>query len=152
MTPRPPRSTRTDTVLPYTTLFLSDGAREVGEGTRLAGAEVEQPADRRIVEQPQHRLDAVADPDEVAQLAAVGIVGMVRAEQPGRLAAAELAEEVPGDARLAALVVLVGTVDVEELEAGPLRRRLTVARGRILGEAAQHPAVDRKSTRLNSSH
>src|SRR3546814_5786096 len=29
-----------------------------------------------------------------------------------------------------------------ELEAGPLRRRLTVARGRILGEAAQHPAVE----------
>src|SRR3546814_13559681 len=40
MTPRPPRSTRTDTLFPYTTLFrsLADIAAEIGRG-RAAVAE-----------------------------------------------------------------------------------------------------------------
>src|SRR3546814_3697398 len=91
------------------------------EAARLAGADVEQAADARMIEQPQHHVDAVADPDEVAKLPAVGVIRVVRLEQLRRLALAELAEQVPGDARLAALVVLVGAIDVEELEARPLR-------------------------------
>src|SRR3546814_14040639 len=33
---RPPRSTRTDTLVPYTTLFRSDGGCAVGTGQRVA--------------------------------------------------------------------------------------------------------------------
>src|SRR3546814_12018878 len=39
MIPRPPRSTRTDTLFPYTTLFLS-GALEIGHRVRLAPDDV----------------------------------------------------------------------------------------------------------------
>src|SRR3546814_287716 len=63
-------------------------------------------------------------------------------EQLRRLAVAELAEQVPGDARLAALVVLVGAIDVEELEARPLRRCPRPIRGRLLGDPPRHPAVE----------
>src|SRR3546814_17582262 len=35
MIPLPPRSTRTDTLLPYTTLFRSDGERGLAEGCLL---------------------------------------------------------------------------------------------------------------------
>src|SRR3546814_17524866 len=34
---RPPRSTRTDTLFPYTTLFRSDNARQIQQGTLESG-------------------------------------------------------------------------------------------------------------------
>src|SRR3546814_18867657 len=94
-----------------------------------------------MIEQPQHHVDAVADPDEVAKLPAVGVIRVVRLEQLRRLALAELAAQVPGAARLAALVVLVGAIDVEELEARPLRRYPRPIRGRLLGDPPRHPAA-----------
>src|SRR3546814_7696639 len=51
---RPPRSTRTDTLFPYTTLFRS----EIGAENPLAGLP-EQPPEARpddALERPQHRL------------------------------------------------------------------------------------------------
>src|SRR3546814_6406013 len=48
---RPPRSTRTDTLLPYTTLFRSDRVRErpriLGELRRAQHADILDPLDRR---------------------------------------------------------------------------------------------------------
>src|SRR3546814_15421694 len=42
---RPPRSTRTDTLFPYTTLFRSDAARDLYDPTEKALAEREEPED-----------------------------------------------------------------------------------------------------------
>src|SRR3546814_15313078 len=94
---RPPISTRTDTLFPYTTLFRSDHA---GAGFRM------QPLDRRA-----HRLERRQD--LVIQLG------------PDRAAQAGIAEEAGGDRSEVAIALL----------AHRLRR-----------------FVDRKSTRLNSSH
>src|SRR3546814_13479555 len=50
MIPRPPRSTRNDTLFPYTTLFRSNGgkgARESGRGARGKG-QVEIIPERRV--------------------------------------------------------------------------------------------------------
>ena len=47
---------------------VADRVRQVEIAARLPGAEVEQPARRRRVEQPQHHVHHVADPDEVAPL------------------------------------------------------------------------------------
>src|SRR3546814_2729623 len=59
---RPPRSTRTDTLFPYTTLFRSDAllatqARIAGEPALAAGLDplVERFADQRIVAVTSHR-------------------------------------------------------------------------------------------------
>src|SRR3546814_6812137 len=42
---RPPRSTRTDTLVPYTTLFRSDLADDAGSGRRRAGPLFDVPDD-----------------------------------------------------------------------------------------------------------
>src|SRR3546814_20974081 len=52
---RPPRSTRTDTLFPYTTLFRSEGVHllvAVGVGQPRAGAEAGGLADEVLVEHP----------------------------------------------------------------------------------------------------
>src|SRR3546814_12544069 len=78
---RPPRSTRTDTLFPYTTLFRSKVARghgrREGEGrlvTRLveAGPEAAGVGCLELGEQPAHRL-------------AADIVGIIEREKPVRL-------------------------------------------------------------------
>src|SRR3546814_10991704 len=63
---RPPRSTRTDTLFPYTTLFRSDrgrvdaGERERGEEDRLPDGEpgaqrgVEKPAEAHLLRDGRH--------------------------------------------------------------------------------------------------
>src|SRR3546814_15393602 len=43
MIQRPPRSTRTDTLFPYTTLFRADPAIEVGAGPRIGIAQIVLP-------------------------------------------------------------------------------------------------------------
>src|SRR3546814_2514626 len=69
---RPPRSTRTDTLFPYTTLFRSDGKifaerrlreapllRPHGLGRRPDRGEGEQPADRPAESREAERIDIV---------------------------------------------------------------------------------------------
>src|SRR5690606_41938885 len=85
-----------------------------------------------------------------------GIVRVVRAEQADRLARLNLGPDLGDDRLHAALVALVRTIDVEELQPGPLGRRL-VAIGLTHGILVEQIfriaiGVDRKSTRLNSSH
>src|SRR3546814_19140811 len=118
---RPPRSTRTATLFPYTTLFRSLGVALVRHGERLG----------------------VGD----------GVHGE-RGGRPGveRLVLADLVEDqaVHGEGSAGAPVargeLVAGAVDGAELlvaelfDGGP--------RGEFRGE----PGVDRKSTRLNSSH
>src|SRR5207244_3568436 len=96
-----------------------DRARKVGEAPRLAAADVVEAGQRLLPAHPQHGLDAVADPDEIPQLAAIGVVGAMRAEQTRLLAGTEPLMDLPGDADLAGLVIFVRAVDVEELEPGP---------------------------------
>src|SRR3546814_20807808 len=78
---RPPRSTRTDTLFPYTTLFRSD-----------AGAQVEVGDEARLVE-----FRAVAG----SGLADVGNGGFARLEDSGVVAARPLIDK--GEVRSAAL-------------------------------------------------
>src|SRR3546814_11086537 len=61
MLPRPPSSTRTDTLLPYTTLFRSDHVNE-----RLAELDIDARIDHRTLEaqgidlEPQHKIGPAA--------------------------------------------------------------------------------------------
>src|SRR3546814_10322344 len=67
---RPPRSTRTDTLFPYTTLFRSEEAREAVEPSASAGDErsaedEQQVPDDAAGERSAHDLrEAVVDRDE----------------------------------------------------------------------------------------
>src|SRR3546814_5697527 len=75
---RPPRSTRTDTLFPYTTLFRSDKqVLELLEGGGVEPALDEQPGD--AVDQPARRLgQAVAQPGEPALLLRLSRLGAHR--------------------------------------------------------------------------
>src|SRR5579883_772875 len=121
------------------------GGGELGEAARPSRADVEEPVDPLVAPQPQHHVDAVAHIDEVAALAAIGIVGAVRAEEPRRLAAAKPRHEFGDEAHHLALVSLIGAVDIEEFEAGPMRRagraRFDEAGDAPVGEVLR-PAID----------
>src|SRR5690606_13539864 len=76
---------------------------QIQEAAGLAAADVEQPGNLGLLAEPQQHGDAIVDMDEVAQLPTVGVVGAVRLEEPRRLAAPDLLEEMPGDGSLSAL-------------------------------------------------
>src|SRR3546814_10335300 len=104
---RPPRSTRTDTLFPYTTLFRSAEGRG-GEPVQIVGepaldARADRGIARRILAREQRR--GARDLDDLQ-----------RVDHPDRAA------RIDADDRLR--VVEIGV----------------------------HPRLDRKSTRLNSSH
>src|SRR3546814_12889850 len=127
---RPPRSTRTDTLFPYTTLFRSEQARAQEAARRLA--EKEQ-AQTLLREQAAWELERQRD--EVARTAA-------RREAERRESDRRAAEQQAAE-KLAAK-----------------QREEAVARDKIASElhpiktpSPRYPiAADRKSTRLNSSH
>src|SRR3546814_7767590 len=110
---RPPRSTRTDTLFPYTTLFRSDLAGHV-----IVGEENQAP-------------DAVGDRDLMESFAAK--------RGPDR----NPEQDHRGDRSL------------DPFRETKDRRRCAQHYGCALGTAERHPwvgEIDRKSTRLNSSH
>src|SRR3546814_3485086 len=124
----PPRSTLTDTLFPYTPLFRSVPAERAGEDPAAAAEGVERPDDAMLAPEAQHR--------EVGEeQAAAG-----------------------GDAQQAAQQI-GGTTPGAASPPPQIERRLDVA-GAIpasqkpaeTGAARRHGVVDRKSTRLNSSH
>src|SRR3546814_1441346 len=82
---RPPRSTRTDTLVPYTTLFRSTEREEAAVGARL----VDRARERRACQQPLAIGDHVAE----RRVDAVRPVGI---EQERRGAAVGEAEVVAG--------------------------------------------------------
>src|SRR3546814_1663785 len=121
---RPPRSTRTDTLVPYTTLFRAGAAEQV-DGPDVGGV------------LPPHQLEPV--PDDLAPLGQQGLqVGL-----DAVLLEAGLDTEVVGGVAHQLLdgdLELVATLGSHQ----PVRHAVVVRR---LGDRA-----DRKSTRLNSSH
>src|SRR3546814_2123437 len=120
---RPPRSTRTDTLFPYTTLFRSD---RVEREQRIAGEVHLRHQARRDAGAEQREVDVVGPPGIGVVAPGIG-AGLHRIEAVDTLCvgdAASAAEEVGIERR----VVLVRLMDV--------------AAG----------GVDRKSPRLNSSH
>src|SRR3546814_19597250 len=65
---RPPRSTRTDTLFPYTTLFRSIVGQHLGVEGRLLARGIG-------VEMPAHRLDLLGDCARAAALGALEQIG-----------------------------------------------------------------------------
>src|SRR3546814_806035 len=167
---RPPRSTRTDTLFPYTTLFRSDpdGWSDYGQ-CLLQNGEVAHAVDvlRRAARlAPRH---ALAQHNLGLALASQG--GAAHAEAAFRRATAE--EPTLGGAwhHLAQIVYERDPTGAERLMATAVRLMPGYALARMhhaamlegvgrCAEAAQarmaavarEPTLDRKSTRLNSSH
>src|SRR3546814_3129528 len=125
---RPPRSTRTDTLFPYTTLFRSDG-REGLHGDQ----EAHRAGGRAVRHQPHHQglrrvaIDAAFGYLGMFRPAAIALLLLVFACAPPVVAQSPATAAQPAD-DAAAL-----EAKVQEVE------RLAVT-------------ADRKSTRLNSSH
>ena len=116
---------------------IADGVGEVQIAARLAGADIEQPVHTRRVQQPEHHVDDIANPDEVPLLLAVGQIRLVGAEQAHRQPLGQFVVFDLHDRNHRALVVLVRAVDVEELQAGPLRRP-----GGAIGQVTRHQAIE----------
>src|SRR3546814_7074307 len=121
---RPPRSTRTDTLVPYTTRFRSQDAvrvlRKIGIARPDIGADIG-------AAEAIDRLLGITDEEERAGTDREG--APVCARDPGR----RLAAEAPEDFRLKRVCILE-LIDKD------------------VGEAGGEGPSDRKSTRLNSSH
>src|SRR5690606_5748314 len=100
-----------------------DRARDVFEAARLPGSQVEDPAYLPLPQEPRDDLRAVADVHEVPKLAAVRISRIVRLEQCDRLVGRRHGKLLSDDALHRPLMVFVRTIDVEELQPDPLRRR-----------------------------
>src|SRR3546814_18550600 len=74
MIPRPPRSTRTDTLFPYTTLFRSlRGVRLAADLDRLP-VDILRPPERELDQPgPHRRVGHLVDQDEPAQIPIIAI-------------------------------------------------------------------------------
>src|SRR3546814_13668179 len=140
---RPPRSTRTDTLFPYTTLFRSAGSRrqgQVGEAGQLEGGC-----------NVRHRPGQVQGIDAFGETVDERLEGAMQ----GALADRRLEISFAG----AAVGKAPGAARIQDL---PTRRRWCLlsmltkheshyASGKTLN-TGNHSLEDRKSTRLNSSH
>src|SRR3546814_7291219 len=119
---RPPRSTRTDTLFPYTTLFRSD----IGE--------------RREVEQMKSEFVATVSHELRTPLTSIaGSLGLIRGGAAGALPpkAARLVEIAHSNA--ARLVRLINDIlDIEKIEAGRMQFDLRPLPLGPLLEAAEH--------------
>src|SRR3546814_2141585 len=126
MVARPPRSTRTDTLFPYTTLCRSGQTRLGGAGN-AEHAEAAGTAQRAIAFLPVAAAERIGDQFDAA---AVGQAPQLR--RP----------------------VLRAVID-RRVQAAPLEERmLAAARGAndVRADVSRDVDADRKSTRLNSSH
>src|SRR5689334_17942928 len=131
-----------------------NGSGEIGEAARLAAAGVEKAAHLRMVVEEQHLGDAVADIDEIALLPAIRNAVAMRAEEVAGHAGLSAWKDLRGDALLAALVIFVGAIDVEEFEAGPLRRMRRAALDQPRHAAIEkllRPAIGVKRSKLGKA-
>src|SRR3546814_2891914 len=119
---RPPRSTRTDTLFPYTTLFRSDGEDQARQVRRVAGGRRAQPLEEEV-------------------LTAGGQRGHRRGVETER---ADGEHEHGSDVAQPALV-REAVAEVDEVEAGRRRHEETGDQHRSVAED-----LDRKSKRLTS--
>src|SRR3546814_5580849 len=120
---RPPRSTRTDTLFPYTTLFRSGRDRGIATISARIDLETERAIDAEVV--------PVGDKDEGTPVR-------------GRAEAGDDGGPIGGDLK-----------PVEALEVGgvaELRAILESGRAAEVDDVGHGLLLDRKSTRLNSSH
>src|SRR3546814_4284741 len=146
---RPPRSTRTDTLFPYTTLFRSNIAEQRDSFDRPSLVVVEQAADREdfAVVDGQHGFERpfVDDQVAVARRHRTRDARHFLAEEQLDLARAiDLRRDVELDADLFALDGAEGFVEI-------VGQRLA-GRDRHFLSDEEFRRLDRKSTRLNSSH
>src|SRR3546814_3716465 len=122
---RPPRSTRTDTLFPYTTLFRSDA------GGRPRGDDLRRPLSRSLREAGEGRagdhrrqgLQPLSGP-QLAGMLADALAALQNLEPVAALRASRWVYPLVNTAHIAGIALLFGAI-------APL---------------------DRKSTRLNSSH
>src|SRR3546814_11531659 len=92
---RPPRSTRTDTLLPYTTLFRSQGVDE--EGERCTGSSAVAPAADEEIHTDQREVEEDVE-DQQVERQEDAQRGALEEEEPGVvLARAPLGFRRPGD-------------------------------------------------------
>src|SRR3546814_140275 len=146
---RPPRSTRTDTLLPYTTLFRSHDERG-----RIMFGEVRLPLTRRGFEAPhvEPGLDRVGAADAGRAVgdrgvAAIAPVGLAVRRVDGRIDAADVApatehrEDAVGNARVVEALQLGLRPIGDPLVARALRGAIFIDEGVRIGRAV----VDRTS-------
>src|SRR3546814_11695691 len=136
MIPRPPRSTRTDTLFPYTTLFRSTGLRRVRVAKKF---EPQAPA-----------------PLVKIKVAPIGPVGRWR-QYPSTLNRPKEKSAEGGESHQLGHVIGLAHPIIPSRMLWPFtsvsaRRRAASAPSRTAGMEAAACCIDRKSTRLNSSH
>src|SRR3546814_13665300 len=95
---RPPRSTRTDTLFPYTTLFRSDHGLLGPAGVQRRNARQRQRADSR---QNRHDRQGATEPHPIQGIAADLLAGHAGSEEQQRLEAGMGNKMKDGDARIA---------------------------------------------------
>src|SRR3546814_12097 len=160
---RPPRSTRTDTLFPYTTLFRSVAGRDIPalhptsltiENGQVFGLIGHSGAGKSTLLRLINRLEdssggkIIVDGEEVTALDASGLrrfrqqVGMIF-QHFNLLASKTVADNV------ALPLTLAGELSRSEIDQ---RVAELLARVGLSDHARKYPAQDRKSTRLNSSH
>src|SRR3546814_1675206 len=142
---RPPRSTRTDTLFPYTTLFRSDviggGVAEILRGAPGDLLDPEVPAaalDHRLIVAEEARTGARCLRHRFEQSA--GMIGQEAAIARAERVAVADPEEGAGDLRIL----------VERREHRVISARVRSFETEFVGVLSVDG--DRKSTRLNSSH
>src|SRR3546814_6421672 len=165
---RPPRSTRTDTLFPYTTLFRSRLGEEVPDGAplvTLSSVDVaDAQAELRIAEQEWERVSALGREAVAGRRITEAKVALDRARAPAR------AYGLPGTAagrsngEFTLTAPHAGRITEDEFVVGqrvePGQTLFRLVDDSVVWEDAKVPssgdyriqAGDRTSTRLNSTH
>src|SRR3546814_599358 len=170
---RPPRSTRTDTLLPYTTLFRSDGQQAVDRAHALVGrlrhaaaaqridlAPGERPLERRLDRRPSVERIALGV-DDAAEQRLAARDHAARAVRLDRRAGGERQIGVEGQNQAAVTAkaddLAVHIIAGRRLDADVAAERLRKARylehdPLVRDQRADAARTDRKRQRVNASH
>src|SRR3546814_10169777 len=166
MNRRPPRSTRTDTLFPYTTLFRSDLTLELSRGATIEVAVVDGAGAPRAgttvaTFQPVGPvLQALTDVEGRATFRLLGegehVVGVLSGTGSATLLGAEQIDLTAPSAQHVVIELELGEVTgtVRGADGSPAGGALVAAvdEDGVIDEVVTDQDGDRKSTRLNSSH
>src|SRR3546814_5931490 len=156
----PPRSTRTDTLFPYTTLFRSSGDEKAGYDEEHADADIaaREPGNARV---KQHHRQNGKGPEAVD----VGTIPLHRSSlnastlgsyQPRSAGGGLFLRQTRPSGRWRRVLggELGGRGDLDQLHVVGMTQFAVADTGRLqhAGAGAQNVLADRKSTRLNTSH
>jgi len=87
----------------------------IQKGPRSSGAHIIEAGRRaRFLECPKSDPHAVVNPDEIANLAAVSVIGIIRMKQTHSTPLTDLRMQLNRNRSLPALVIFVRSVDIEE--------------------------------------